>query len=576
MKSPAGFLLAALLLPGISAAQQAEVVPRTAASVELNLFNLDVVVTDAKGKPVHGLKAVDFEVRHDGRPVQVTNFSEIRGGAMPAGSAEAPDPPDAPARPGDEPGAGTAASRPPRRIVLFFDRLQMPDARQRGELFGSIRGFLEKSLGEGDEAMIVTWSRTIRTVQPFTGDPDRLDETLQSIERQSGRIATEKAELDMLRAEDSWFTQLAEEPAPGSGYLQPIVGTDFGGYKPSAELAAQQAYFEMKAKTAALKGLTATLGGMDGRKVLVFVSHRFSRYAGLEFFLKSRSDVSDLGDPRTRQFDTKRYLEDVTRSANANGVTLYAVLPSGLESPQPSAAETLGIAPEAESGALGGREELALNNEMEALAFVAEKTGGVATVGAGSVPAFIERVSADLDSSYSLGYPAPAGGGRAASVSVRLRNRELKVRVRGSLVEKTLEEQMKDRVLAHLFKPDGQARIPIWATSTAAPGPKGKYRIRVEIHIPIASLVLLPTAKGVGGTFSVFVASVAPEGDFSEVTRKSQPFEVPGQDVETAKAGHYTYELEIESAGPEARVCVGVWDEKGNEAGFAVVKPSGS
>lgn len=44
----------------------------------------------------------------------------------------------------------------------------------------------------------------------------------------------------------------------------------------------------------------------------------------------------------------------------------------------------------------------------------------------------------------------------------------------------------------------------------------------------------------------------------------------------TSTAGHYTYELEIESAGPEARVCVGVWDEKGNEAGFAVVKPSGS
>lgn len=37
-----------------------------------------------------------------------------------------------------------------------------------------------------------------------------------------------------------------------------------------------------------------------------------------------------------------------------------------------------------------------------------------------------------------------------------------------------------------------------------------------------------------------------------------------------------TDELEIESAGPEARVCVGIWDEKGNEAGFAVVKPSGS
>ena len=143
-------------------------------------------------------------------------------------------------------------------------------------------------------------------------------------------------------------------------------------------------------------------------------------------------------------------------------------------------------------------------------------------------------------------------------------------------VEKPPEEQRQDRVLALHFKPDGRARIPIQASSTVAPDQKGKYRIRVEIRIPIASLVLLPTAKGVGGVFSVFVASVAPEGDFSEVTRKSQPFEVPGQDVETAKAGHYTYELEIESAGPEARVCVGVWDEKGNEAGFAVVKPSGS
>ncbi len=576
MMKSSGLLLAALLLPGIAEPQQPEAVSRTAASVELNLFNLDVVVTDARGMPVHGLTAGDFEVRHDGKPVKVTNFSEIRGGSLPPAGTGTPGPTGAAPGTGEEPGGEPGASRPPRRIVLFFDRLQIPDDHQRGELFGSIRGFLEQSLEEGDEAMIVTWSRSIRTVQPFTGDPDRLEETLRSIERQSGRIATEKAELDMLRAEDSWFTKLAEDPAPGSGARQQVVGTDFGGFMPSAELAAQQAYFEMKSKTAALKGLTATLGGMEGRKVLVFVSHRFSRYAGLEFFLKSRSDVADLRDPRTKEFDTKRLLEDVTQSANANGVTLYSILPAGLEAPQASAAETLGIAPDATSGVLGGREDLALDNEREALSFIAEKTGGVAAVGAGSVSAFVHRVSADLDSSYSLGYPAPAGRGRAASVSVRVRSRDLKVRVRGSLVEKTLEEQMKDRVLANLFKPDAQARIPIRATSTAAPGPKGKYRIRVEIQIPIASLVLLPTAKGVAGAFSVLVASVAPEGDFSEVTRRSQPFEFPGQDLETAKAGHYTYELEIESAGPDARVCVGVWDEKGNDAGFAVVNPSGS
>ena len=133
---------------------------------------------------------------------------------------------------------------------------------------------------------------------------------------------------------------------------------------------------------------------------------------------------------------------------------------------------------------------------------------------------------------------------------------------------------MKDRVLAHLFKPDGQARIPISATSTAAPGPKGRFRIRVEIRIPIA-LARSPADRE-GSRRALSPSSwppVAPEGDFSEVSRRSQRFEIAGQDVETAKTGHYTYELEVESAGPQARVCVGVWDEKSSDAGFAVVDP---
>ncbi len=563
MKIPAGLLLAALLHPGLSLAQAPAPVPRSTASAELTLFNLDVIVTDAAGHPVHGLAARDFEVRHDGKTVGVTNFSEIRGEAFPSATVR----PSGTAEPGAAPAAAPSAPRPPRRIVLFIDRLQIPDTKQRGELFDAIRGFLEGTLGDGDEAMIVTWNRSIRTVLPFTDDPEKLESSLAAVEKQSGRIATEKADLDLLQDEDAWFTSLA---------LDPRIGTDFGGFTPTATLFAQQAYFEMKAKTNALKGLTATLGGMDGRKVLVLVSHRFSRYAGMEYFLRARSDVTTLGESETKAFDTRRFLEDVTRSANANGVTLYAVFPSGMDAPLPSAADAAMTAPGPTSQPLGGREHLALANEMEALSFIAEKTGGVAAVGAGSLPAFIDRVSADLDSWYSLGYPGPTGAKRAASVTVRVPGRKVTVRVRGSLVEKTPEEQMQDRVLAHLFKPDGRARIPIQASSTVAPDQKGKYRIRVEIRIPIASLVLLPTAKGVAGAFSVFVASVAPEGDFSEVTRRSQTFEVPAQDLETAKAGHYTYELEIDSAGPQARVCVGVWDEKSNDAGFAVVKAAGS
>lgn len=564
MKNAARLLFAPLLLAGLSSAQKpAAEAPRVTASTELTLFNLDVVVTTSAGDAVHGLKAEDFEVRHDGKLIKVTNFSEVRGTAFPAVSVVPAPPGGVPGEP--PPPAPSAEPRPKRRIVLFIDRLQIPDANQRRELFDSLRRFLSESLDDKDEAMIVTWERSTQTVLPFTSHLDELEAILDRIETGSNRVASEKADIDALRQEDAWFQSLAADPR---------VGTDFGGFQPTAEAYANQAFFEMKAKTAALKGLAATLGGMDGRKVLVFVSHRFSRYAGLEFFLRDRSDPSILQDPRTQKLDTKRLLEEVTRTANANGVTLYTVFPAGMDTPLPSAADPRLSNPDFNAQPLGGREQLALSNELEALDFVSSKTGGVTAAGPGALPKFIDRVSADLDSWYSLGYPAPPGAGNAAPVTVRVKDRKLNVRVRGSLLEKTAADQMRDRVLAHLFQPDGHARIPIKVDATLASTTK-PFRLKLEVRIPIASLALLPNAKGSSGLFSVFVASVGPKGDFSEVTRRSQPFEIPEADLATAKSGYYTYELEVTASGPDARICVGVWDEKGNEAGFAVVRPSG-
>jgi VWFA-related protein len=566
MRRLAPVLLVALLLPGPSAGQDPAAVPRTTASVELTLFNLDVVVTDAKGDAIHGLTAEDFEVLHDGKPVKITNFHEVRGTAYPAVSVTplATPPPDGLAA---MPEPSPQAQRPRRRLVLFFDRLQIPDPAQREELFDSIRRLLEESIEAPDEAMIVTWDRSIRTVRPFTSDLERLERDLTYIAEESRRMPSEKADLTQLQQEDAWFSSLAADPN---------IGSDFGGFTPSAEMAAQQAFFEMKAKTAAIKGLTATLGGMEGRKILVIVSHRFSRYAGLEYYLRNRTDAEALSDPRTRDFDAKRLLEDVTRSANANGVTLYGLFPSGMATPMVNASDPLSDAPSMTGQTLGGREQLALSNELEALSFVADKTGGVVAAGPGNVPKFIDRIAADLDSWYSLGYPSPAGDGKAASVRVRVKDRKLNVRVRNSLIEKTLEEQMKDRVLAHLFQPDPRAKIPIGVTATLASTKKSDgFRIKVDVKVPIGSLALLPTQKGVSGAFSVFVAAVGPKGDFSDVVRQRQPFDIPAAEVETATAGHYTYTLEIETTGPDARICVGVWDEKGNDAGFAVVRPSG-
>ena len=43
----------------------------------VDLVDVDAVVTDADGKPVTGLKKEDFEVREDGKPVELKTFVAV-------------------------------------------------------------------------------------------------------------------------------------------------------------------------------------------------------------------------------------------------------------------------------------------------------------------------------------------------------------------------------------------------------------------------------------------------------------------------------------------------------------------
>ena len=62
--------------------------------IEVSIVNVDVWLTDALGEPVTGLTADSFEILHDGRPVPITHFTEVRPGAAtrpPAATAEGRD-----------------------------------------------------------------------------------------------------------------------------------------------------------------------------------------------------------------------------------------------------------------------------------------------------------------------------------------------------------------------------------------------------------------------------------------------------------------------------------------------------
>jgi hypothetical protein len=274
-----------------------------------------------------------------------------------------------------------------------------------------------------------------------------------------------------------------------------------------------------------------------------------------------------MGMPRER--DAKPLLEELAAAANASGVTLYGIYPYDRVA-MVSAADSRVQNPGMTSGAWGAGLDALWMNEMAGLDFVTEKTGGTTAGHPGKLPRFYEQVVADLGSFYSIGFPA-SGGTKPASVKVRAKREGLEVRTRATVAERTAEDQMRDRALANLFAPDENSRIGITVVAGEAKPEGKKYRIPVEVRIPVGALVRLPGPAAAQGKFSVFVVAATPSGDFSEVTRRRQEFEVKSGEEAKADASHLTYTLEVESDAPSPRISLGVWDELGGEAGFALV-----
>jgi VWFA-related protein len=66
------------LIVAALAAASAGVVARAAQQAATYLVEVDVVVTDDGGKPVAGLKQDDFQIKDDGKRVEVKTFEEVR------------------------------------------------------------------------------------------------------------------------------------------------------------------------------------------------------------------------------------------------------------------------------------------------------------------------------------------------------------------------------------------------------------------------------------------------------------------------------------------------------------------
>jgi VWFA-related protein len=542
-------------------------VAQVSETIEVAIVNVDAVVTDSKGRRVRGLTRGDFEIYEDGVLQTITNFAEYA--AEPRTAAE----PSA-AAPSTSPAATSPTAPPPqkRTVIVFVERFYLPHF-SADPFFEALKKLLHQTVRPGDRAMVVFWnSGALSTRQGFTENLAALDTAVDSVAKQNGtRMRTTMDELANELDQISAFQ--SEAAAFNSGQsLGRTAAAELGGV-PSDPLSlstvrmyARFAMLDEKRKVRSLQALIRSIAAADGKKMLLLASHRLSTFAGLEYFEKAGVPM----EARDRiDFDAKPLARSLAAIANANGVTIYPMYAEGLGT-------SFNLTPEFHTAGPQSRsfENEVLLNETPMLQEVAETTGGTMAWSAAEVTKLLPRIADDLESYYSLAYRASKpGAGKPRNVVVKTKDRTLRVRSRRGYSLKSDATRMEDRVLATLFGTQPASSFEIGVTVGKARREGKVFVVPVSLQIPIAALSPLPEGNDFyAGAFSVYTASGAVIGGISDTGHETKGYRIATRDIEKARKGHYTYDLELHVAGLGERVAVGVIDETSKEYALRLIE----
>jgi VWFA-related protein len=536
-----------LLLAVSVGAQQ---IPSLGETIDVAIVNLDVVVTDRDGNRVRGLTRDDFEVVENGKPQPISNFAEYRGSAATAGAG------------GNA--AATAAQAPPeqrRTVVVFIEDFRLPDFRVN-PFIASIKNFVRGTIRRGDAVTLVTFDGRASAVRvPSTDDVALVEAELDELAKgYVGPVRERIASAAFLARERAAFEAGAAAAAAAKGVQRPRGQDSNVAAADMARSYALEARLEMGRRVATINSLINGMAGIEGRKLLLLATHRLGEFTGAEYYY-AVGVRDNLIPPQERdELDNKRAVRDLIANANASGVTVYPVYPTGLDH-EPADPNMPNVAVPV------------LANEMAMLTEIAQKTGGLTSYGTTDSAKLLPRIAEDVSDYYSLAYRATTDRkDRARDVVVRTKNRDYKVRTRNQFVEKSDDSRMRDRVMAVLH----DVRTPMLFRINTELG-EGKKTSRktwtrpLKVRIPINAMTMIPQDSKHQGAFSVYIVTGGKLGDVSEVTRKTQPFEIAEKDVQRAMASYFTFEFDVLVNEGTRQVAVGVLDEVSKTYGLGVI-----
>jgi VWFA-related protein len=547
-------------------------------TVDVNVVNVEVYVSDKKGNPVAGLRQEDFEVLVDGEPIKVSNFYAARGkGAL---EATAPQE-DLEAAP--EPAAPAAqlqvhVPKPPDQrlnLVIFIDNVNL-SPRTRNRVLEDLRGSLFFNLNPDDQVMLVSYDGSINIRHGLTNDVEDLMEAIEEVAQGSPRgllAGLDRASI-LRELQQTDIEQAAAAQAGGFG--EDTI--DWGGILRSIQAYAAERHLNNKRTIENIQSFVDVLSGTVGRKALIYVSDGLELRPGEALFQawddKRRSSGGEIGsfvniESEAREFDTTGLFEELGKRANSNQVTFYTILAGGGQSHTASPAERSAFfsfnAPSTLGQVWSERfEAIEASNFRGSMQILAEATGGISTLNAAAFGVALKRLKRDLDTFYSLGFEAEDDT-EDHRIKVRVKNSKLRLRYRESYRNKTPDERMSDLTLSALLleSEDNPLQVVV-GFGEDIQDEKGRYLVPIMVKFPISSLLLLPQEKYHEGRVSIYVGARDQEGGLSPVQKMPAPIRIPNDKLLTALGQVAGFRLTLLLNPGEHAVAVGVRDELAN------------
>jgi VWFA-related protein len=534
-------------------------------SIQVNVVDVDVTVTDKDGYAVTGLKKDDFVIYEDRKPQTIDHFYEIESRQI--RSADAP---------AWQPVAPTSRFR--RRVMIVIDN-NTADKLQRNSYLEALRDFVHEHFDASNEWSVLAVDDTVHVVQPLTDDKSLVDNALDRVEAMPSLAPTYTVDRsiqdDPTRAQ---IEKVSQENSASRG-----LGSDDNGDLKRA-LRFESRFNAMRNLTAvrhtadALMQVFHAYSGMEGQKVVILVTGGIqlapeSGYLGDPITpsgvpVDSGSGSTPTRDPQLYQmyFNLRELIGQLAEEANAGQFRIYPVKASGLQSQSPEIdVASGGPGYISNIGAFSNAAERDDNESAQSQLALA--TGGLSVVDNRPGDA-LSRIDNDISAYYSLGYtPDHQGDGTYHNIRVEVKRPGLRVRSRKGYVDLSPEQRLAQHLASPLTFEKDAGTLPV-ALSVAR---DGKEQV-ATVSLPMHDLTFVERGQQNVGRIHVYLSIYDAQGQPVDLVRKERDITFPVARRTDALAQNLRYSLRFAlKHSDQYTVGMTVVDEISGEQGTAIV-----